>query len=155
MTDMLPLQPDQSVAVSVFVMDLLCLVPYYTGPLCQALWAQGINVELGSIGYRCDPGCFARHGVQTSSGIVNLTPKIAVPQTMRRPLKFLENILNLLGLAWYVLTCRPDVVHVQFLYLIQFHIRLEIWVLKLARAVGCKLVHTVHNVLPTGTGLKY
>jgi glycosyltransferase involved in cell wall biosynthesis len=141
--------------MSVFVMDLLGIVPYYTAPFCQALKAEGVDVALGSIDYRCDRNSFARHGMVTARGIMNLTPKVAMPQTVRRPLKFIENILNLLCLASRVMMWPPDVVHVQFLYLIQLHIRLEIWVLKLAKAMGSKIVHTVHNILPMETGLKY
>src|SRR5207247_3075007 len=109
---------------------------------------------LGSIDYRCDRNSFVRHGMGTARGIVNLTPKVAMPQAVRRPLKLIENILNLFCLAGRLLMRPPDVLHVQFLYLIQLHIRLEIWILKLAKVLGSKIVHTVHNILPMETGLK-
>jgi glycosyltransferase involved in cell wall biosynthesis len=147
--------PKPNAPISVFVMDLLCIVPYYTAPLCQALKAEAVAVGLGSIDYRCDRDCFARYDVPRARGIVNVTSKFGMPQAVRRPLKLMENIVNLICLAGRIATRRPDVLHVQFLYLIQYHLRLEIWILKLAKAMGSKVVHTVHNVLPTETGLKY
>ena len=136
-------------------MDLLCIVPYYIGPFCKSLKAEGLRVELGSISYRYDRECFTRHELRPAPGIVNLTPRFAMPQVVRRPIKLVENILNLVCLAIRLVTRCPDILHVQFLYLIQLNIRLEIWVLRLAKAMGAKVVHTVHNVLPMETGLKY
>lgn len=149
------MKPLREKPISVFVMDFSCVVPYYTGPLCEALHGEGIDVALGSIDYRCDSQAFARHHVRPARGIVNLTSKWTIASALRRPVKLVENIVNLLLFAGRLMVRPPRIVHVQFLYLIEHHVRLEVWALKLAKAMGSKIVHTVHNVLPMETGMRH
>jgi len=134
----------------VFVMDLLSIVPYYTGHLCAQLKdVDSIQVAFGSIQYGHDEAFFERIGVRTDPGLLDLSrhlPEFLAP--VRRLLKAGEYVLNLGLLAVRFMARTPDILHVQFLPLVKQGIPVEIWFLSLARALGIRIVYTVHNVLP-------
>src|SRR4051812_46710344 len=100
-----------SVKPRVFVMDLLCTVPYYTGHLCRALSAYPVEVTLGSITYHLDPAYFSSAGVPNRPGWLDVIGKRRLGQTSRRLLKLVEYVANLLALAFR----KTDIPHVQFL----------------------------------------
>jgi glycosyltransferase involved in cell wall biosynthesis len=133
------------------MMDLLSIVPYYDGHLCAALAGEdGLRVTLGAITYQHDRGYFRRQGVRNRPGL-DIAARLPLPAALLRPLKALEATLNLAALAPRFVVSRPDVVHVQFLPLMELGIPIERWVLRAVRALGIKVVHTVHNVLPPAT----
>jgi glycosyltransferase involved in cell wall biosynthesis len=144
---------------TVLMLDLCSMVPYYAASLCKALAEEGVDVTLGSIAYQYDPACFKREGVRCDPGLLDfVTTWGASGIFLRRILKFLEYLINLTAFAVRMAASKPDVVHVQFIPLIQarlpFKARLpfELWFLQFARRLGARLVYTVHNELPTGTG---
>jgi glycosyltransferase involved in cell wall biosynthesis len=134
------------------MMDLWATVPYYTAYLAKALLTQPIDLTVGSISYYLDPDCFSSRGVELHPGCLNLVGKFHMHRLPRRVLKLLEGILNLSALSTRFLFSPPDVVHVQYLPMLQSRLPLDLWFLKLCRARGSKIVLTVHDLLPHDTG---
>jgi glycosyltransferase involved in cell wall biosynthesis len=130
------------------ILDLLSIVPYYTGYLSRDLARQGVDVRLASVTYHLDPGWFDSIGVANRAGVDTARWFRPESPAIRQPLKLAEYLLNLFLLAVKIIFARPDVLHVQFLPLVPRGLPFEIWVLRLARARGVRIVYTVHNVLP-------
>jgi glycosyltransferase involved in cell wall biosynthesis len=131
-------------------MDLLSIVPYYCGYLCSGFGqVEGIELALGSIRYGHDPSFFRRMGLHNDPGLLDVAWRVPdSAHVLRRALKLLECLLNLAGLTVRFLAAKPDIIHVQFIPLVQHGLHFEHWFLRLARARGVKIVYTVHNVLP-------
>lgn len=137
--------------VRVVLLDALSVVPYYTGHLCAHLaQAEGVRVWPACITYHHDPEFFARLGIRTDPGLCDLAWRAPAP--LRRAAKLGEYLANLAVLLARFLRERPDVIHVQFLPLLQWRFPAERWFLRLVRALGIKVVYTVHNVLPQDRG---
>ena len=136
------------------MMDLLSIVPYYTGHLCSALnEVDGLDVRLGSITYHLDRDYFLRQGVRTNPGAFDIVSKVTIKSPMaRRLLKTGEWLLNMMALSIRFTFAKPDVIHAQFLPMITMGIPFETWFLKLAKLRGIKIVYTVHNILPHDSG---
>jgi glycosyltransferase involved in cell wall biosynthesis len=141
----------------VFLMDLLSMVPYYMGHLCLRLrQVEGIEVTLGSITYSHDPSFFKAAGLLNDPGLLDMAyslPNAVAP--VRSALKVLECLLNLAAWTLRFRVSKPDIIHIQFIPLVNYRLPFEVWFLKLARGFGIKLVYTVHNVLPQDTGERH
>jgi glycosyltransferase involved in cell wall biosynthesis len=133
---------------SVFMMDLLCTVPYYTGHLCGALAAHPVEITLGSITYHLDPSYFSSIGIRNAPGPLDIVGKCKLGRSTRRVLKLIEYAANLLALAFR----KTDILHVHFLPLLNYRIPLELWLVRWMRWRGAAVVYTVHNLLPHDTG---
>jgi glycosyltransferase involved in cell wall biosynthesis len=143
-------------SVRVFMMDLLSIVPYYTGHLCEALERRAdISLELGAIRYYLDPECFARMGLRTSPGLDLVSRMSRLPRLLRRPLKTIECLLNLHYLSVRFALRKPDIVHVQFVPMVLFGLPFEPWFLRFLKSLGIKIVYTVHNILPHESGERH
>jgi glycosyltransferase involved in cell wall biosynthesis len=130
------------------MMDLLSIVPYYDGHLCAALIGeQRIKMTLGAITYQYDRGYFDRQGIRNRPGL-DVAARLDIPRIILRPLKAVESIINITLLLVRCTVSKPDVLHVQFLPLLERGIPVERWLILAARRLGVKIVHTVHNVLP-------
>lgn len=140
---------------SVFMMDLWATLPYYVAHLSRALVAHDTDVTIGSITYYLDRNCFTRCGLKNESGLLDLVGKLTVPRSLRRWMKLVEGILNML--AWMVRFRKlpPTILHVQFLPLLKWRVSFEIWFLRYCRHLGISLVYTVHDALPHDTGERY
>jgi glycosyltransferase involved in cell wall biosynthesis len=140
----------------VLLMDFWSLVPYYTIALAKGLSAAEVHVTAGSTTYDLDPECFDRAGLTNDPGLLDLIGRrrIASP-ALRRILKLTQGIVNLAAWSLRFIVSRPDIIHVQQLRLIQARLPLELWFLRFARMRGCRIVYTVHNLLPHDTGLKH
>src|SRR5262249_28901447 len=89
-------------------------------------------------------------------GMLNLAVRVpAARRTLRRLLKLSEYLLNLAILAVRFVLSKPDILHVEFLPLIERGVPFERWLLCLAEALGIGIVYTVHNVLPQDTGERH
>ena len=137
------------------MMDLFATVPYYTAYLAKALLQQPIELTVGSISYYLDRRCFAERGIKLDPGLIDLIGKLQLPRLPRRILKMAEGLLNLFALAIRFLFSPPDIVHVQFLTLVTSRLPLDLWLVKLCRKRGSKIVLTVHDLLPHDTGLTH
>jgi len=139
--------------IKVFVMDLCCFIPFYTTQLCRALKDEQVDATLGSIRYYLQPDYFHRIGLRNNPGLMDVVGRFSIgSKLLRRILKVLECCLNLSALAVRFLFSKPDILHVQYLALLDFGIPVEYWFLRFAKLLGIKLVHTVHNVLPPDNG---
>ena len=141
----------------VFMMDLLPTVPYYTGHLCAALQDRPrVEVSLGATTYSHDSTYFTRIGLHCRRALLDIAGRLpSSAKPLRRALKFVEYLLNLLTLSLWFMLSRPDIVHVQFTPLINRGLPFELWFLRWVRQLGCKIVYTVHNVLPHDNGERY
>lgn len=138
------------------MMDLLSIVPYYTGHLCEALESRPeIQLEVGAIRYYLDPDCFKRLALRPTPGVDIVSRIKGIPRPFRRILKTIECLSNLLGLALRFAFQKPDVLHVQFVPLVSFGLPFELWFLEFAKSRQIKIVYTVHNVLPHDTGERH
>jgi glycosyltransferase involved in cell wall biosynthesis len=140
---------------SIFMMDLLATVPYYTAYLSKALLAEHVNLTVGSISYYLDQGCFSSRGIKVDPGLLDVAGKFRLPRLPRRILKLLEALLNLSALTMRFLISRPDVIHVQYLPMLKWRLPLDFWFLEFCRKRGSKIVLTVHDLLPHDTGETY
>jgi glycosyltransferase involved in cell wall biosynthesis len=135
----------------IVVLDGLSIVPYYTGHLCAHLAsAGGVRVWSACVTYQHDPKFFTSLEISNDPGLLDFAWK--APARLRRMLKALEYVVNLTALLVRFILSRPDAVHVQFLPLLTVGLPVERWFLRLVRAMGVKVVYTVHNVLPQDTG---
>lgn len=144
---------ERSRKLRVCLLDLLPTVPYYTGHLCAALQEQsGIEVSLCVTTYSHDRTFFKRTGLRRRSYLLDLAGHLPDSlRSLRRVGKLVEYTLNLVRLALQFMFTPPDVVHVEFIPLMNYSLPFEPWFLRLARFFGSKLVCTVHNVLPHDT----
>ncbi len=140
--------------LGVYMMDLLPTVPYYTGALCAALNRErDVHLNIGSIRYHLDVDCFDRERLSLDRRLLDVATRLrSLPRALRRTCKFFEYLLNLVTLLSRFVISRPDILHVQFLPLLKFGVPVELWFLRFARAMGIKIVYTVHNVLPQDSG---
>lgn len=146
-------QRNSSKAPKVFVFDLSCYVPYYNVHFCKGLRDTGVDFTLGSISYHLDPGCFRRLGLKNDPGLFDIVSRFSIRTLrLRQALKVVEFCVNSLALAVRFTFRRPDILHVEFLPLVEHGLPFEIWLLAYVKMLGIRIVHTVHNVLPQGTG---
>lgn len=136
----------------VFMMDLWATVPYYTAYLSKALLAEGVDLTVGSITYYLDPDCYSNRGIRVDPGLLDIVGKFRLPGLPRRILKLLEALVNLSALTLRFLISPPNVIHVQFLPMLKWRVPLDLWFLEICRKRGSKIVLTVHDLLPHGTG---
>ena len=134
------------------MMDLWATVPYYTAYLSRALLAEGVDLTVGSITYYLDPECFSSRGIKVDPGLLDVVGKFSLPPVPRRVLKLLEALVNLSALTLRFLVSPPEVIHVQFLPLLEWRLPLDFWFLEFCCKRGSKIVLTVHNLLPHDTG---
>jgi glycosyltransferase involved in cell wall biosynthesis len=136
----------------VFMMDLWATVPYYTAYLSRALLAEGVNVMVGSISYYLDEDCFTSRGLKLDPGLLDVVGKFQLPRLPRRALKLIEALVNLFALTLRFMVSPPEILHVQFLPMLKWHLPLDFWFVKICRKRGSKIVLTVHDLLPHNTG---
>ena len=145
-------------ALRVYMLDLLPTVPYYTGYLCAALGSiDTLQVDVGAVTYYLDRDFFCRRQLTKDPALFdvaahnpNLKPGI------RRGLKAGEYLSNLVRLVVRFKKTPPDVLHVQFLPMVNSSkLPAELWFLKAMRRMGIPIVYTVHNVLPQDGGEGY
>jgi glycosyltransferase involved in cell wall biosynthesis len=143
------------VPIKVFVMDLWCYTPQYDRYLCESLQGVNIDVTLGSVCPYQDVEYFARHGLRNDPGLLDLVPKLRIPNdTLRRTLMLVESCVNMAALLARFSVSKPDIIHVQWTPLLR-KVPFELWLLKFAKGLGIKLVYTVHNLLPHDSGTRF
>ncbi|MGH9775415.1 MAG: glycosyltransferase [Candidatus Acidiferrales bacterium] len=137
----------------VLVLDLWCYVPYYDAYFCRGLREAGVNFDLAAISYHQDRNLFRRVGLKNNSGLSDVVSRFSIRNApSRQALKFVEFLLNSFLLAVRFTFRRPDILHTEFLPLLERGWPLELWFVAYAKRLHIKIVHTVHNVLPQGTG---
>ena len=139
----------------VLMLDLWATVPYYTAYLSRALLAEGVDVQVASMTYYLDPGCFESRGIKPDPGLLNLVGRYHLPRALRRVLKLAEGLLNLSALTVRSLFRRPDIVHIQYLSLLRSAFPVDFWFVSFCQWRGSKIVLTVHDLLPHDTAERY
>jgi len=125
----------------VTMLDLLTIVPYYTGYLCRDLAKRDVDVTLASVTYHLDPTWFQRLGVTNRPGFSDLTRSINIrPRPLRQLVKATECLLNLAAQWFRIAFAKPHILHVQFLPLLQNAVPFELWTLRWARFNGVNIV---------------
>ena len=137
--------------LKVFMMDILATVPYYTAYLSRALLSDQVDVTVGSISYYLDPTCFSSRGLRLDPGLFNVVGRFRVPWFLRRPLKLVEALVNLLALTVRFSISPPAILHIQFLPLVRWPVPLDGWFVMFCRWRGSKAVLTIHDLLPHDT----
>lgn len=141
--------------IDVWIMDCLCMTPYYDAYLINAMKKYNPNTNFGSISFHLGREYFRAQNIINDAGLLDITSKLWIKNSLlKRPLKIMEYCINLLTFRYRFLIKKPDVVHIQWLPLIT-HFPMEMWFLKSLKKQGIKLVYTVHNVLPHDTGERY
>jgi len=119
----------------------------------MALRNAGIDAVLGSTSYYQDRQHFRNRKLRPEPGLVDFVAWVPrLDARLRQLLKLIEGLLNMTALVIRFAVRPPDIVHVQFLPLLMRESRIEVWFLKFCRMRGSKLVYTVHDRLPHGTG---
>jgi glycosyltransferase involved in cell wall biosynthesis len=133
----------------VLLMDLWCCVPYYMSYLAKGLEAHNVSAALTSVNYYLDEGYFRRQGLRPAPGLLDIVSRLRIRQPMlRRLLRLGEFGINLLALAIRISRSNPDIIHVQYLAVLEKGLPVELWFLRYAARLGIGLVYTAHNVLP-------
>lgn len=141
--------------IKVFVMDLWCYVPYYDRYLCEGLRDEDMEVTLGSVCPYQDPEYFARVGLSNDPGLIDVVPRLRIPNdSIRRVLMLVECCINMCALLVRFVVSKPDILHIQWIPMVR-RLPFEIWFLSLVKKLGIRLVYTVHNVLPHDTREKF
>lgn len=145
---------EMSIKLNVFLLDGLCMSPWYDLYLYKAL-QEYVNVVLGCITFHLERDFFKKNDAKNYPGPLDFVARLGIRSKFpRQLLKALEYYLNLTFLA--VRFClRPiDIMHIQWLPLVTI-LPFELWFVGALRRRGIKVVYTVHNVLPHDTGLKH
>lgn len=135
----------QPCTIKVYMMELWSFIPYYVGRLCGALRDESVEATLGSVRYHLDREYYQKVGLIPDHFLLDSGGGIR-GSFLRRVVKSLEYVTNLFVLALRLSKRRIDVLHVQYLPLLEHGLGLEIWFLKWIRRRGIRIVYTVHNV---------
>jgi glycosyltransferase involved in cell wall biosynthesis len=138
----LPIKPG---TIRVYMMEMWSFIPYYVGRLCAALADESVEATLGSVRYHLDRGYFHKQGLVPDRVLLDTGGRFG-STFLRRFVKSCEYLANLFLLAVRFAVSRPDILHVQYLPLLEHGLGLEVWFLKWVRRLGIRLVYTVHNV---------
>lgn len=129
----------------VYLLDLWCFIPYYLAALSSALRAASVNVTLGTVRYHLDRNYFDQIGVDTDAWLIDVGG--AIPYAaLRRIVKSIEYVANILMLLIRLTLAPPDVLHVQFLPFLERGFSFELWFLRFVRRRNVPVVVTVHNL---------
>src|SRR5215467_8008005 len=138
-------QSCQPRTIRVYMMELWSFIPYYVVRLCGALRSESVETTLGSVRYHLDRDYYQKVGLTPDRLLLDSGGGIR-GNFLRRIVKSLEYGMNLFVLALRLSKRRIDILHVQYLPLLEHGMGLEIWFLKWIRRRGIGIVYTVHNV---------
>ncbi|MCS4034086.1 glycosyltransferase involved in cell wall biosynthesis [Salinibacter ruber] len=140
-----------SSSLDILVLDLTSRTPPYDRALCEALLDHGYNVELWASG--CHTDDFEGMEVPRRHGLLDLAAHISsLSAVATKQAKAIEYLLNLVSLTMYLWRTHPDVLHVQWLPLLEIFPVVELTLLRLCQRWGIRVVYTVHDVLPLENG---
>ena len=137
--------PSQLRTIRVYMLELWSFIPYYVGRLCGALRDESVEATLGSVRYHLDRKYYQKVGLNPDRLLLDSGGGMR-SNFLRRTVKSLEYVTNLFVLALRLSKRRIDILHVQYLPLLEHGLGLEIWFLKWIRRRGIGIVYTVHNV---------
>jgi len=135
-----------------WIVDLTSRTPPYDIRLVQALQGQGCAVQLWAAGSHSDDFdsiSVPRRGIDWAVQVPMINKSVF------KRLKAVEYVCNLLVLAIQVWRTPPDVLHLQWLPMLEVFPFLERSFLKMCNRREIELVYTVHDVLPLDAGAKH
>lgn len=137
------------------LLDLLCMSPYYDHYLTKSLHEINNNTKLVSTSFHLDYQYYVAHKTPIYEGIVDIVSRLQIRNALiRRILKSIEYIINLLILIVKFSIHKPDILHIQWIPIIT-QCPLEKYFLKVIKYMKINTVYTVHNILPHDTGNRY
>ncbi|WP_259121441.1 glycosyltransferase family 4 protein [Salinibacter ruber] len=140
-----------SPSLNVLVLDLTSRTPPYDRAFCEALFNHGHNVELWASG--CHTDDFKGIEVPRRNGLLDLAAHISsLSARATKQAKAVEYLFNLVSLTTYLWRTRPDVLHVQWLPLLEVFPVIELTLLRLCQYWDIRVVYTAHDVLPLENG---
>jgi glycosyltransferase involved in cell wall biosynthesis len=138
----------------IFLVDLLALTPFYDRYLAEALQAQ-VPTTLYAASFPYEPDYFATTSVQRATGLLDRVAHLGITnKNARRALSLGEYAFNWTKLIADVRRERPEIVHVQWLPLLE-QTEIELRGIERIRALGARVVYTAHNALPHDSGEKH
>lgn len=143
-----------SVPLDVLVLDLTSRTPPYDRALCEALIDCGHDIELWASG--CHTDDFEEIDIPRRHGLLDVAAHIsALSARATKQAKAVEYVVNLAFLIIHLWRVRPDILHVQWLPLLEVFPSIEIAFLRLCQRWGIQVVYTVHDVLPLEDGKEH
>ena len=133
------------------ITDLTCRSYPYDTHLYEALQQQCRQGQLKIAG--CMEDQVDCRYPKFRKGLIDLAGRF--PLRVRRYLKAVEYVVNVLMLLQCLYRARPSIVHVQWIPLLEVWPNFEMWWLSCLRRWEVSIVYTVHNVLPHDTGNRY
>jgi len=141
-------------SLNVLVLDLTSRTPPYDRALCEALLDYGHNVELWASGCHADD--FEGMDVPRRHGLIDLAAHISsLTARATKQAKAVEYLINLLSLTVNLWRTRPDILHIQWLPLLEVFPFIELSFVRLCQRWGIQVVYTVHDVLPLDGGKEH
>jgi len=130
--------------------DLTCRTPQYDRRLVEALHQAGVKTETWAAG--CHSEVLYDSSVDVTPGALDIAAHLSCGnERITRGLKAAEYLVNLAVLLWRVVRNPVDLVHFQWLPLLEVTMA-ELKVVDLIQKQGTPVVYTVHNVLPHDSG---
>lgn len=133
----------------IFIVDLTSRTPPYDRRLCEALQGAGAQVELWAAGSG-NTELFDDIEVPLRRGWTDLATRIPVTEKTGvyvKVLKAIEYLVNLVALLVAAEKEQPDLLHFQWLPLLDT-VPIEVALVKLLQMRGFKVVYTAHDVVP-------
>lgn len=143
---------DEAKKLKVFILDILCITPYYDKYIYEHIKQINPATSLGALPFSMDS-----EYLKTCEKplLLNIVEKLNIKRRkLRRSLTHAQYYLNLSILTVSFVFRRPDIIHVQWLPMLPVN-SFEIWFIKFFKFLGIKLVYTVHDILPHDSGRKY
>lgn len=138
----------------VLVLDLTSRTPPYDRALCEALQDCGHDVVLWASGSHTDD--FKNMDVPHRKGILDHATQISsLSAQATKQVKAVEYLINMISLTTYLWRKRPDILHVQWLPLLETLPIIELSFIRLCQYWGIQVVYTVHDLLPLEEGKKH
>jgi glycosyltransferase involved in cell wall biosynthesis len=131
--------------IRIYLMDLWSFIPYYVAHLMKGLQNARCNVILGSSKYHLDRQYFGKLGLSTDRLLLDSGGRLR-SSALRRIVKSIEYVVNMLVLALRFAMSRPNIVHVQYLPFLERGFSFEVWFLKWMHVLSIPIVYTVHNI---------
>lgn len=133
------------------IIDLLCEIPKYDKNLSVNINKKQPLIKLMVTSFRYIPNYFDKKDLYLDNNFLDLVSKYQIANNfLRRSLRAVEYILNLVILSIRFSYNRPEIVHFQWLPLVPY-IRIEEFFIKYLKKMNICLIYTVHNILPHDT----
>lgn len=134
--------------MNIAIVDLLTQTPYYDLYLSREIAPLVDDLTLYAIDWHREPGYLESPSFNRSPGLVDLIGKLGIRKQRPRQLaKFGEYLMNWVHLLVKFRREPPDVVHIQWLPMLE-RSRVQLWFVHHLQKLGIPVIYTVHNFAP-------